>query len=159
MSQDVIHRGAMVSVLGLGILIQGPSGIGKSLSALNLLRYGHKIVADELVSIASDKPIGLVGRAVEKNLRIEIRGLGVFHINDLFRDCTLISSPLDFVVELSKYVPERDSGRIEPLTEEVRILDQKLEKIVVPIPRGMDPGFLIELIARAKQTGAWRKSE
>ena len=159
MIQKVIQRGAMVSVLGLGILIQGPSGIGKSLAVLNLLRYGHKIVADELVSISCDQSIGLVGHAVEKNVRIEIRGLGVFRINDLFRDCLLNSSPLDFVVELSKYVPEIDSGRIEPLTEEVRMLDHKLEKIIVPIPTGMDPGFLVELIARAKMTGAWRKSE
>ncbi|MFH0961026.1 MAG: hypothetical protein V1897_20265 [Pseudomonadota bacterium] len=152
MADETTHRGTLVNVIGTGIFIQGPSGIGKSLSALSLMRSGHRLVADDLVAIARHESLGLVGRAVEENVRIEIRGLGVFFARNLFSDCVLMSSPIDLVVELAKYIPERDAGRIEPLITEIKMLDHPIKKILVPVPNGTDPGLLVELVTRAHMT-------
>jgi serine kinase of HPr protein (carbohydrate metabolism regulator) len=62
----------------------------------------------------------------------------------------MISSPIDLVVELSKYVEERDAGRLEPLITEIKMLDYPLKKILVPVPTGTDPGLLVELVARTQ---------
>ena len=150
MVDETIHRGTLVNVIGTGILIQGPSGVGKSLAAISLIRSGHRLVADDLVAVARHESLGLVGRAVEENVRIEIRGLGVFFARSLFTDCTMISSPIDLVVELSKYVEERDAGRLEPLITEIKMHDYPIKKILVPVPTGTDPGLLVELVARTQ---------
>ncbi len=150
MVADTILRGTLVNVLGTGIFIQGPSGIGKSLSALSLMRFGHRLVADDLVAVARHELFGLVGRALEEDVRIEIRGLGVFLARSLFSDGTVMSSPVNVIVELSKFVEERDAGRIKPLITEIKMLDHPIKKILVPVPTGTDPGLLVELVARTQ---------
>lgn len=140
--------GVLVSVYGVGVLIQGPPGAGKSLAALSLLRKGHRLVGDDLIEVVPgsvDKPIG---RPVEDDVRIEVRGLGIYRARSLFRDGTLSSSPIDLVVELDRYDPGRDAGRIRPDKGSVQLLGCNLLAVRVPVPVGVDPGLLIELVAR-----------
>jgi HPr kinase/phosphorylase len=148
-------RGVLVSVLGVGVLIRGAPGSGKSYSALSLMRRGHLLISDELVEIAHG-PNGLpVGRGLEPHVRTEVRGLGIFDAESLFPGAVARSSPIDFVVELDHYDDARDAGRTTPETSETRILDSHVLTVRVPLPRGVDPGLVIELLARLyKKTGS-----
>lgn len=79
-----IH-GVLVDVLGVGMLILGKSGIGKSECALDLVLRGHRLVADDVVQIRKKSPAALVGGAAESlQFRMEVRGLGIINIKDLF---------------------------------------------------------------------------
>jgi HPr kinase/phosphorylase len=140
--------GVLVAVDGVGILVRGPSGSGKSLTALNLLRRGHHLVADDLVEVARGPDGMLVGRPMEEDVRIEVRGLGIFRVRSLFHDGTLPSCRIDFVVELDKYDPARDAGRTAPEEYSMQILEHDVSVVRVPVPIGVDPGLLVELLAK-----------
>jgi HPr kinase/phosphorylase len=147
-------RGVLVMVHGVGVLLRGPSGAGKSLAALNLMRRGHSLISDDLVEVTSGPKGGLVGRSVEKEVRIEVRGLGVFEARTLFQNSVIPSSRIDFVVDFDAYDPYRDAGRMVPETGTLRLLDHDLTTVRVPLPTGADPALLVELLARRfKESG------
>jgi HPr kinase/phosphorylase len=148
-------RGVLVSVFGVGVLIRGPSGSGKSYTALTLMRRGHLLVADDLLEVTAGPEGRLLGRGLEEPVRIEVRGLGLFNAESLFPTATARSSPIDFVVELDRYDDWQDSGRTFPETGETSILDMRILTVRVPLPNGVDPGLMIELLARLfKDTGS-----
>ena len=138
--------GVLVSVDRIGVLIRGPSGSGKSYAALSLLRKGHHLVADDVVEVVAGPAGKPLGRSVEKEVRIEVRGLGIFQARSLFHDGVLSSSQIDLVIELDAYDPPRDAGRTEPETGSMHLLGCDLPVVRVPVPHGVDPGLLIELV-------------
>jgi HPr kinase/phosphorylase len=140
--------GVLVSVRGVGILLLGAAGVRKSMVALSLMRNGHRLIADDLVEIFSGPEGQVVGRGVEEDVRIEVRGLGIYHAGSIFPDGTARSSPIDLVVELDEYDPARDLGRTRPETGEFRLLDSNLLKVRVPVPGGADASLLVEIVAR-----------
>jgi HPr kinase/phosphorylase len=147
-------RGVLVMVHGVGVLLRGPSGSGKSLAALNLMRRGHHLISDDLVEVTPGPGGELVGRSVEKDVRIEVRGLGVFAAQTLFHDAVIPSSRIDFVVDFDAYDPYRDAGRVAPETGTLRLLEHDLTTVRVPLPTGVDPALLIEMLAwRFKESG------
>ncbi|MGC8657449.1 MAG: HPr kinase/phosphorylase [Desulfomonilaceae bacterium] len=157
MIEPKMFQGTLVNVKGTGVLIIGQPGSGKSLAALSLMRSGHKLIADDLM-LVTEQDIGrLVGHRIEDNVRIEIRGMGIFQARALFPNATEASSPIDFVVELTHYSPDRDAGRIAPVITETMIMGHNFEKVLAPVVAGMDPGFLIELIVRSRNQ--WRSFE
>jgi len=148
-------RGVLVSVFGVGVLIRGRAGSGKSYTALSLMRRGHVLVADDLVHVTTDPGGQPVGRALEERVRIEVRGLGIFDAESLFPTATARSSPIDLAVELDRYDDWQDSGRTTPETGETSVADTRLLTVRVPLPSGVDPGLMIELLARRfKDTGS-----
>ncbi|MDQ7781498.1 MAG: hypothetical protein RDU20_01380 [Desulfomonilaceae bacterium] len=141
-------QGVLVSVEGVGILLRGPSGAGKSMTALNLLGRGHYLVADDLVEVVRGPDGKPTGRPVEEEVRIEVRGLGIYRARSLFRDGTLPSSRIDFIVDLDEYDPARDAGRTAPEEYTAELLGRHVRVVRVPVPLGTDPGLLVELLAR-----------
>ena len=140
-------RGVLVKVHGVGVLIRGHSGVGKSLAALSLMRRGHSLISDDLVEVVRGPQGVPIGRSVEQEVRIEVRGLGVFPAHTLFHDAVASSAPIDFIVDLDTYDHPTDAGRIVPETGRFRILEHDLLTVRVPVPTGVDPGLLIELLA------------
>lgn len=144
-----------MSVRGVGILLLGAAGVGKSMVALSLMRNGHRLIADDLVEIFPGPEGQVFGRGVEEEVRIEVRGLGIYHAGSIFPDGAARSSPIDLVVELDTYDPPRDLGRTRPETGELRLLDRNLLKVRVPVPDGADASLLVEIVARLfEQKGA-----
>jgi len=91
---------------------------------------------------------------VESDVRIEVRGLGIFNAESLFKSGTVLSSSIDFLIDLDAYDAARDAGRIEPDTSRTDILGKDLLVVRVPVPSGGDAALLIELLARRyKATG------
>jgi HPr kinase/phosphorylase len=138
----------------MGVFLRGRSGSGKSMTALKLMRRGHYLVSDDLVHIVSGPGNLLVGKPVEEDVRLEVRGLGIFKAATLFPDRIIRTSPIHFVVDLDSYDPLRDSGRIEPDTRDISLLDRNILAVRVPLAVGMDSALLIEILAlRFRESG------
>lgn len=143
-------HGVLVDVLGVGILILGKSGIGKSECALDLVMRGHRLVADDIVEFKR-KPGGAVyGRGNELiGHHMEIRGLGIINIKDLFGISAVRDrKKLEMVVELVEWDEAVEYDRLG-LDEKVhRLLDVEVPLLVVPVRPGRNLTTLIEVAAR-----------
>jgi HPr kinase/phosphorylase len=148
MEKQPTVRGVLVLVQGVGVLMRGPSGSGKSMTALNLMRRGHLLVSDELVDVFPGSTGELWGKPLERNVRIEVRGLGIFSAESLFPGGTAPSSRIDLVVDLDGYDSAKDTGRTAPDIARTRILGHELAAVRLPLPSGADGALMIELLAR-----------
>lgn len=144
-----IH-GVLLDVFGVGILMVGKSGIGKSECALDLVLRGHRLVADDIVNIRKQPPSTLYGTGSEIiKHHMEIRGLGIINIRDLFgisavRDRKLI----EIVVELSDWDPTIEYDRLGVDEQRHVILDVSLPLIQIPVRPGRNLSAIIEVAAR-----------
>lgn len=143
-------HGVLLDVFGVGILIIGKSGIGKSECALDLVLRGHRLVADDIVNIRKRPPSTLfgIGSEIIKH-HMEIRGLGIINIRDLFgisavRDRKLI----EMVVELSDWDPQIEYDRLGIDEQRHSILDVSLPLIQIPVRPGRNLSAIIEVAAR-----------
>jgi HPr kinase/phosphorylase len=153
--QKVTIQAVLVSVYDVGVLIRGPSGAGKSLAALNLMRQGHKLISDDLVEVIPGPDGEVVGRPVERDVRIEVRGLGIFNAESLFPNSVAPKCRIDFIVDLDAYDPVKDSGRLSPETGSTQLLGKKLLTVRVALPMGLDASLVIELLAkRYRESGS-----
>lgn len=108
------HHGTLVDVAGVGVLLLGPSGIGKSECALELLRRGHRLVADDVVEVERDAQGAAIGRAAAHIGRhIEIRGLGILCVPDLFGEGAVQESArIDLACRLRREAEGREFDRV-----------------------------------------------
>jgi HPr kinase/phosphorylase len=138
----------LVEVHGLGILILGRSGIGKSESALDLVSRGHRLVADDAVFIRRISPSVLRGRAQTLlTHHMEIRGLGVIDVEALFGTlATLEERQLDLVVELMDW--SDDADRLGLADSTYTLLEVALPLVRIPVVPGRSMAMLIETAAR-----------
>lgn len=138
----------LVEVNGVGILILGRSGIGKSESALDLVSRGHRLVADDAVLVRRISPSVLRGRAATLlTHHMEIRGLGVIDVDALFGTlATLDERQLELVVELIDW--SDDADRLGLLGTTYPLLDVVLPLVRIPVVPGRSMAMLIETAAR-----------
>lgn len=144
------RHGVMVEIHGIGTLLLGPSGIGKSECALFLVERGHRLVADDQVWLTR-LPNGQVTAAPAPLLRhhIEIRGLGILNIRDLFGATAVWDEAVvDLVVELCPFRDDEQYDRLglDPLIETV--LGVGLPKLRIPVRPGRDMAVILEVAAR-----------
>lgn len=152
-----VAHGVFVDVFGIGILITGKSGVGKSEIALDLVNRGHRLVADDSVIIKNinDK---LIGKSPE-NIRyyMEIRGLGIINVQQMFGPGAITpSKTIDIIAELSPWEQGKGYERIG--TEEIyeEVLGEKILKIIIPVTPGRNIPIVLETAARKfrlKQAG------
>src|SRR5439155_309259 len=133
-----------VQVHGLGTLILGKSGIGKSEAALDLVTHGHRLVADDIVIVRRISPTVLRGRAAERlSHHMEIRGLGIIDVEALFGTlATLDERQLDLVVELVEWTDTVD--RLGLVEERYTLLELPLPMVRIPVRPGRSMALLIE---------------
>lgn len=147
--RQVIH-GVLMDMLGLGVLIIGESGIGKSECALDLVVRGHRLVADDTVEIRRRGETTLIGTcpALTRH-HMEIRGLGLINVRDLFGVAAIRNSKrVELVVQLERWDPDRDYERLG--LDELRydVLGLKVPLIRMPVAPGRSLGVLVEVAAR-----------
>ena len=154
----ITRHGVLVEVYGEGILLIGDSGIGKSETAIELVKRGHRLIADDAVEIKKVSPHELVGSAppVLKHY-IELRGIGVINVAKLFgMGAVKESSNIDLIINM---VPWRDGEAYDRLgmeTQYTEILDVKVPSITVPITPGRNLAVIFEVAAmnnRQKRMG------
>ncbi len=157
-------HGVLMDVFGVGIFIMGKSGIGKSECALDLILKGHRLVADDVVEIKKKPPSTLsgMGAGIIKH-HMEIRGLGILNIKDLFGvAATRDQKMVEIVVELVEWDPSQEYDRLGIDDQRYTILDVKIPQVVIPVRPGRNITTLIEVAARnhlLKQKGHFSAQE
>ncbi|MBN2803930.1 MAG: HPr(Ser) kinase/phosphatase [Deltaproteobacteria bacterium] len=147
--QRSIH-GVMVDVFGVGILLVGKSGIGKSESALELIMRGHRLVADDVVDINFVPPSTVVAAGNELiRHNMEIRGLGIINIKDLFGVAAIRETKrIQLVIYIEEWDKNKTYDRLGIVTQTHNLLGVTIPKIDVPVRPGRSLTTIIEVAAR-----------
>lgn len=143
-------HGVLVDVLGVGVLLLGKSGIGKSECALDLVIRGHRLVGDDIILIKKKVPASLVGQAGELiQYHLEIRGLGIINIKDLYGVSSIREKKIiDVVIELVEWNPDHEYDRLGIDDQTYSILGVDLPFICIPVRPGRNITSIIEVAAR-----------
>lgn len=143
-------HGVLIEIFGLGVLILGPSGIGKSECALELVLKGHSLITDDAVEITRfgmDRLSGAGGEVLKHHM--ELRGLGIINIRELFGvSATGASQDIDFAVRLERWKADAEYDRLGIEQATVDYLGVSIPLIVMPVAPGRNVSTLIEVAAR-----------
>jgi HPr kinase/phosphorylase len=147
--REVIH-GVLLDILGLGVLIIGESGIGKSECALDLIVRGHRLVADDTVEVRLRGASIVVGSCPELTRHhMEVRGIGVINLRDLFGVAsTRTSKRIELVVQLERWDPHREYDRLGLDDSYFELLGLRVPLIRMPVAPGRNLAILVEVAAR-----------
>ncbi len=154
----VTRHGVLVEVYGEGVLIVGDSGVGKSETAIELIKRGHRLVADDAVEIRRFNNNVLMGQSPE-NIRhfIELRGIGIINARRLFgMGAIKLKKDIDIIVSLENWDPDKVYDRMGVDSEYTEILGVEIPVITVPIKPGRNTAVIIEVAAmnhRQKKMG------
>lgn len=150
LSRHILTHGVLMDIFGVGVLLRGESGMGKSEVALEMIRAGQRLVADDVVEVSriGDK---LVGRAPEQTRYfMEVRGIGIVDVRYLYGvGAVLPEKTIELVVDLEYYNEKQEYIRIG--AEEARtveILGVPLPNSVIPVSPGRNLAIVIEVVAR-----------
>jgi HPr kinase/phosphorylase len=147
--RTILHA-VLMDILGLGVLIVGESGIGKSECALDLIVRGHRLVADDTVEIRRRAETILIGTCPELTRHhMELRGLGVINVKDLFGIAsTRASKRVELVVQLERWDPTREYERLGLDDDLHEVLGLRVPLIRMPVAPGRNIAILVEVAAR-----------
>lgn len=143
-------HGVMMDVLSIGVLILGPSGIGKSECALDLVMRGHRLVADDIVHIKRRGHDVIYGSSAELvKHHMEVRGLGILNIKDLFGISAVRDRKrIELVVELAQWREAEEYDRLGLEEHSLPILDVEVPLVHVPVQPGRSISSIVEVAAR-----------
>jgi HPr kinase/phosphorylase len=143
-------HGVLLDVFGVGILLLGKSGIGKSEIALDLVMRGHRLVADDIVDVkrkSADSVYGTGSEIIKHHM--EIRGLGIINIKDLFGVASIRErKKIEIVLELVEWDPHVEYDRLGVEEKKFKILDAEIPMLIVPVRPGRNMTTIVEVAAR-----------
>lgn len=151
-------HGVLVDIYGVGVMITGKSGVGKSETALELVKRGHRLVADDCVEIRQEDDDTLVGNSPEliEHL-LEIRGVGIINVMTLFGAGAVRSHKrISLVINLELWDQQKNYDRLGLEEEKVRIIDTDITRMNIPVRPGRNIAVIIEVAAmnfRLKRMG------
>jgi HPr kinase/phosphorylase len=147
--RGMVH-GVLMDILGLGVLMVGESGIGKSECALDLVVRGHRLVADDTVELRCRAQSFLIGTCPELTRHhMEIRGLGLINVQDLFGVASTRSSKrVELVVQLERWEHGREYDRLGLDEEFYELIGARIPMIRMPVTPGRNVAILVEVAAR-----------
>ncbi len=154
----ITRHGVLIEIYGEGVLILGESGVGKSETAIELVKRGHRLIADDAVEIRKASNITLVGSSPD-NIRhfLELRGIGIINARQLFGiGAVKMSEKIDMVVEMELWNPEKTYDRMGVDTHYMTILGVKVPLLNIPVKPGRNLAVILEVAAmnnRQKKMG------
>ncbi len=154
----ITRHGVLIEIYGEGVFITGESGVGKSETAIELVKRGHRLVADDAVEIRKVSNISLVGSSPD-NIRhfLELRGIGIINARRLFGiGAVKLTEKIDLVVELELWNSEKIYDRMGVDTEVVSLLGVKVPSLTIPVKPGRNLAVILEVAAmnnRQKKMG------
>lgn len=150
-SPQVVISAGLLKIFGVGTLIIGDSGVGKSESSLELIARGHKFVSDDVVEIFRDERGLLHGRSprLTRNF-MEIRGLGIINIKEIFGARAILEeTPIDLVIRLKKWSKKMEIDRLGlKFPEDFRLAGMTVPQLHIPVAPGRNIATLIEVACR-----------
>ncbi len=140
----------LVDVYGVGVLITGESGAGKSEAALELIKRGHQLVADDVVDICRVNETRLTGEAPETiRFFMEIRGIGIIDIRQMYGvGSVMMSKSIDMEIHLENWNEQKEYDRLGLEEKYTTIMDVKVPSITLPVKPGRNLAIIIEVAAR-----------
>jgi HPr kinase/phosphorylase len=149
-SKKIKINGVLMDIMGLGILITGASGIGKSETALELVSKGNHLISDDLVEFYLNANEDVVGRSIDKIKKwIEVRGLGIINIVEMFGVGALLEEKkLDLVINLEQWNPKKKYDRLGEENLYFEILGKHISKFALPVAVGRNLSTLIEVAVK-----------
>lgn len=154
----ITRHGVLVEVYGEGILIVGESGAGKSETAIELIKRGHRLIADDAVELRKVSERTIEGSS-PSNIRhfIELRGIGIINARRIFgMGAVKPKEKIDMVIQLEEWDPTKAYDRLGLDNEYTRILDVKIPVVIVPVTPGRNLAVIVETAAmnnRQKKMG------
>lgn len=154
----ITRHGVLIEVYGEGLLITGDSGVGKSETAVELIKRGHRLVADDAVEIRKVSNISLVGTSPD-NIRhfLELRGIGIINARRLFgMGAVKVTEKIDMVVELEQWDVDKIYDRMGMDSQFTSILGVNVPSLVIPVKPGRNLAVILEVAAmnnRQKKMG------
>ncbi len=145
----ISRHGVLVEVYGEGVLLLGESGVGKSETAIELVKRGHRLIADDVVELRRVSNRTLVGSAPE-NIRhfVELRGIGIVNVRRLFgMGSVKMTERVDIIIELEQWQANKNYSVIAPETQTMSILEVPVPKLTVPVRPGRNLAIIIEVAA------------
>lgn len=158
LAERITLHGVLCEVYGEGVLITGESGVGKSETAIELVKRGHRLVADDAVEIKKVSDKSLVGTAPE-NIRhyIEIRGIGIIDVRRIFGMGSIKQTEkIDLIIKLEAWDPKKQYDRLGLVTEYSDLLGNKIPTLNIPVKPGRNLAVVVEVAAmnnRQKKMG------
>lgn len=154
----ITRHGVLVEVYGEGVLMLGESGVGKSEAAVELLKRGHRLVADDAVEIKRVSAISLIGSAPEVIRHfIEIRGIGIVDVRKIFgMGAVKDTEKIDMIINIEQWNKEKTYDRLGMEEQTTEILGIRVPSITVPIRPGRNLAVIVEVAAmnnRQKKMG------
>ncbi|MBU0679662.1 MAG: HPr(Ser) kinase/phosphatase [Verrucomicrobia bacterium] len=142
-------QGTMLDIQGIGVLIEGEPGIGKSETALALIERGHSLVADDITVIRRDYTGVVMASAVDiTRYHMEIRGLGIIHVPSIFGVASMRDEKrLDLIVRLQRPGPDWDVDRTGLAPKMRDVMDVRIPYILIPVAPGRDMANVVEVAA------------
>jgi HPr kinase/phosphorylase len=139
----------MVDIMGVGVLIEGAPGIGKSETALALIERGHSLVADDITVLNRERSGTIMCTAVDvTRYHMEIRGLGLIHVPSLFGVASMrLKMKLDLIVKLLPEAEDDELDRTGLAPKMRRVMGVDIPLVVLPVAAGRDSSLLIEAAA------------
>jgi HPr kinase/phosphorylase len=146
--EKVIH-GVLVDIYGVGVLLKGKSGIGKSETAIELVKRGHRLVADDIINIKMISEGELVGYAPEKSRYfLELRGIGIINARTLFgAGAVKDSSPINIVITMEPWEQSKQYDRLGLENNYTEFLEVQIPEIVIPVKPGRNLAMVLEVAA------------
>jgi HPr kinase/phosphorylase len=144
------RHGVLVDVFGVGVMITGESGVGKSEAALELVKRGHQLCADDVVDICRVADDRLIGESPETIRHfMEIRGIGIIDIRAMYGvGAITLSKSIDLVIHLEKWDQDKEYDRLGLTEESIEIMNVKVPYQVMPVRPGRNLAIIIEVAAR-----------
>ena len=158
LAPHITKHGVLVDVYGVGVFLSGKSGVGKSEAAIELIKRGHQLVADDVVDICRISDDRLIGTCPEKiRYLMEIRGIGVIDIKAMFGiGAVTKSKSIDLIIELETWDENKTYDRIGIQDDEIEIMGVRVPHQLMPIKPGRNLAIIVEVAARnlsLKRTG------
>jgi len=150
LTQSASLHGVLVDIMGVGVMLMGPSGVGKSEVALELVIRGHRLVADDIVEVRKRPPDAVFGSPSDIiRHHMEIRGMGIINVRDLFGVTAVRQrKKIDLVVELVNWAEDQEYERLGVDDRFDSMLGVDIPKIVLPLRPGQVIATLVEVSAR-----------
>lgn len=143
------EHGVLLEVFGVGILLTGQSGVGKSETAIELIKRGHRLIADDCV-IIKEIANELYGSCPDKiRYFLELRGIGVINVKNMYGSGSILNEKkIELVIQLETRQPDKDYDRIGDREEFVEYLGVSLPKLTIPVSPGRNLAIITEVAAR-----------
>lgn len=147
--RESVH-GVLVDVFGVGVLLTGKSGVGKSEVALELIAHGHRLVGDDIINVQQEQPGLVIGTNPElTRYHMEIRGLGIINIRDLFGAASVRERKrIELVIELVEWEPDSEYDRLGLDTHYLALAGVPVAHIRLPVRPGRSLRLIVEVAAR-----------